>query len=143
LAEQHRATGLPSDDVLEAELKTYRDFNPNAVTGFVKDFKDTLEFSGLLEKGVLKLDGMITNQAKEEGQKAQPFDTSLIKDFFAPSEAKSTPVSVRRYPMDISIPRNVKAELAISGQELRKEDLERLKKQIDRLIENLSEAFED
>lgn len=143
LAEQHRVTGLPDDDVLESELTTYKDFNPHAVAGFVKDFKDTLEFAGLLEKGVLKLDGVITNQGKEEGQKAQVFDTSIIKDFFALPEAKATTVSVRRFPMDISIPRNVKAELAISGQELRKEDLERLKKQLDRLIENLSDAFED
>jgi hypothetical protein len=47
LIEQHRETGLPDPEVLESELVTYRNFNPNAVAGFVKDFKDSLEFAGL------------------------------------------------------------------------------------------------
>lgn len=143
LAEQHRDTGLPSDDVLEAELKTYRDFNPNAVTGFVKDFKDTLEFAGLLDKGVLKLDGMVATQKEPQLKQPEVHDFSALNDVTDKLFGKEPPTMVRRYPMDISIPRNLKAELAITGQELRKEDLERLKKQLDRLIENLSDAFED
>jgi len=143
LAEQHRATGLPDDDVLESELTTYKGFNPNAVAGFVKDFRDTLEFAGLLEKGVLKLEGMTTTPAQEEGKRSQHADFSHLKDFSGPTEQQPIPMTVRRYPLDISIPRNLRAELAITGQELRKEDLERLKKQLDRLIENLSDAFED
>ena len=41
---------------MESELVTYKDFNPNAVGGFVKDFKDTLEFAGLSDLAVLGLD---------------------------------------------------------------------------------------
>lgn len=48
----------------------------------------------------------------------------------------------RKYPVDISIPRGLKAELAISG-DFKQEDLERLKKQINRVIENLEDAFLD
>lgn len=53
LIEQHRDTGWPADDVLQADLITYRNFNPKAVAGFVKDFKDTLEFAGLSDLSVL------------------------------------------------------------------------------------------
>jgi hypothetical protein len=140
LAEQHRDTGLPADDVLQSELKTYRDFNPNAVASFVKDFKETLEFAGLSENGALKLEPMATQQPHTE---ANPVSSQVYSNLYAEPAQKDTQTSVRRYPFDISIPRNMKAELSISGQELRKEDLERLKKQIDRLIENLSDAFED
>ena len=53
LIEQHRDTGWPADDVLQADLITYKSFNPHSVAGFVKDFKDTLEFAGLSDFGVL------------------------------------------------------------------------------------------
>lgn len=42
LVAKHRSTGLPQRDVLESELITYKNFNPNAVKGFVTDFLDTL-----------------------------------------------------------------------------------------------------
>lgn len=48
----------------------------------------------------------------------------------------------RKYPIDISIPRGLKAELAITG-DLKKEDLDKLKRQIDRLMEGLADAFTD
>lgn len=143
LAEQHGSTGLPADDVLEAELKTYRDFNPNAVAGFVKDFRDSLEFAGLLQNGVLKLDGMTATEPNKEPKQQEVLAYQPFKNAFGVPDKKETMTLVRRYPLDISIPRNLRAELAITGQELRKEDLERLKKQLDRLIENLSDAFED
>jgi hypothetical protein len=144
LFEQHRSTGLPADDVLEAELTTYRDFNPHAVAGFVKDFLDTLEFSGLLENGVLKASDMTQSHIAPEPQRSQETTTEVaLGGFFGGAAPKEQMTLVRRYPLDISIPRNLRAELAITGQDLRKEDLERLKKQLDRLIENLADAFED
>jgi hypothetical protein len=48
LAENHRTTGLPAPDSLEAELVTYKGFNPKAVGGLVKDFMDTLDFAGII-----------------------------------------------------------------------------------------------
>lgn len=85
----------------------------------------------------LKSESMKAEQSKEQN-----------KDAFAPDPNvlfKGTPFEapvIRRYPMDISIPRNLKAELSIGG-DLRKEDLEKLKRQVERLIENLADAFED
>ena len=53
LVEQHAQTGLPGDEALEAELVTYKNFNPKAVAGFVRDFRATLEFAGLSDLTVL------------------------------------------------------------------------------------------
>lgn len=53
LVEQHAKTGLPGDESLEAELVTYRNFNPKVVAGFVRDFRATLEFAGLSDFSVL------------------------------------------------------------------------------------------
>jgi hypothetical protein len=47
--------GLPSDDALESEFVTYRNFNPNAVKDFVKDFRESLEFAGISDLEVLEL----------------------------------------------------------------------------------------
>ena len=144
LVDQHRETGFPADDVLQSELITYKGFNKNAVAGFVRDFKDTLDFAGLTEIDELKSQSMRNAQQTEEGKTDSfpPFEPS--RDALANTGQKSPfPAQVRRYPMDISIPRSLKAELSISGGDLRKEDLERLKKQLERLIENLSDAFEN
>lgn len=56
---------LPSDDTLKAELEAEMGFNPNAIGGFVKDFKDTLVYSRLLDQDTLRLaerSGMPTEQ---------------------------------------------------------------------------------
>ncbi|HYL35215.1 MAG TPA: hypothetical protein VEV17_04825 [Bryobacteraceae bacterium] len=57
LVEAHKETGWPKSDVLESELVTYRNFNPNSVGDFVRDLKDSLEFAGLSDLGALELDG--------------------------------------------------------------------------------------
>lgn len=54
LIDQHKETGWPSDDVVERELVTYRNFNPNAVKGFVADLRDSLEFAGLSDFNTLE-----------------------------------------------------------------------------------------
>jgi hypothetical protein len=54
LVQQHMETGFPADDVMQSELVTYKGFNRTAVAGFVKDFKDTLDFAGLSDLSQLK-----------------------------------------------------------------------------------------
>jgi hypothetical protein len=154
LIEKHQDTGFPSDDVLTSELVTYRGFNPNSVEAFVKDFRDTIAFAGLSEMEELKAQSIRTSKQIEQKNTIGAF-TETFRDFFAkPVEKpvenlerkpvdKTPQITLRRYPMDISIPRNLKAELSITGGDLRKEDLDRLKKQLERLIDNLSDAFED
>lgn len=54
LVQQHKETGFPADDVMQSELVTYKGFNRAAVAGFVKDFRDTLDFAGLSDPSKLK-----------------------------------------------------------------------------------------
>lgn len=62
LIDQYKATGLPSDETLEGELKAYKGFNPNTVKDFLQGFKETLEFAGLSDFSVLG-----SGQKAEEG----------------------------------------------------------------------------
>lgn len=66
LAESYRDTGLPADEVLEAELTTYKGFNPKVVAGFVKDFRDTLDFAGINVSDAL--DSRDSDPQEEESQ---------------------------------------------------------------------------
>ena len=47
LVEYYKESGLPGEESLQAELKTYRGFNPKAVAAFVTDFIDSLNFAGI------------------------------------------------------------------------------------------------
>jgi len=119
--EQHHDTGWPADDVLQADLITYKNFNPNAVTDFVKDFKDTLEFAGLSDLSVL-------GSAVEEEPAMSPETQSVqpVQDL-----AKQSVSTIPLQNWVLSVPRGVRAELRIVGQDVQPQDLERLKEQID------------
>ncbi len=56
LIEARKATGWPHNDVLESELVTYKNFNPNSVGTFVVDLMDSLEFAGLSDLSALELE---------------------------------------------------------------------------------------
>jgi len=150
LVNDYRSSGLPAADTLEAELKTYRKFNPKAVGGFVRDFLDTLAYAE-----ITVADDVTSDEESDLGADSVVEGTSSNNPFLdatqlrtateqppAFANASGVPPTKRTYPLDISIPRALKAELSISG-EFRREDLDRLKTQIGRLIENLQDAFED
>jgi hypothetical protein len=66
LIEDHAKTGLPGDEALEAELVTYKSFNPKAVASFVKDFRSTLEFAGLSDFSVLGSSVKVEDEGKKK-----------------------------------------------------------------------------
>jgi hypothetical protein len=55
LYEQYKSTGIPSEETLRAELIADKHFNPNAVEDFIRDFKDTLVFAGIMNPAELSL----------------------------------------------------------------------------------------
>jgi hypothetical protein len=55
LFEQYKSTGMPSDETLRAELIADKHFNPSAVEGFIRDFKETLIFAGIMNPVGLSL----------------------------------------------------------------------------------------
>jgi hypothetical protein len=150
---QHKQTGWPADDVLERELVTYRNFNPNAVKGFVEDLKDSLEFAGLSDLSALE-----SNAEEEKVQREAAIDhPDTVGAMFSkelergrkPGEALAkTADRMRGAPLlaqtlAISIPRDLRVEIGVCGDELKKEDLARIKSQFNRWIEGLEEAFKD
>lgn len=112
-------------------------FNPRAVRVAVRDFKDSLVFAGLLVDGKLNL----VDQPPSETDLMH--DSHFHSEFLAGPMQKPVGSATRRYPIDISVARNLRAELLITGAGLRKEDLKRLEVQLHRLMVNLSDGFED
>ena len=137
---------LPSETTLRSELIAVRKFNPNAVDGFIRDFKGSLEFAGLSDLSAVDLDleedEPVTSEQTIEPQTTtarQPATDPKQKLAPAPSGAG---VSLLSQTLPISIPRNLRVDVQVRGDELKKEDLTKLKSQITRWIEGLEEAFE-
>jgi len=81
LVEKHRGTGLPKRDVLEAEMITYKKFNPSAVKGFVTDFLDTLEYAGIsVEDGVEAISGQESEVEGSEIELPLPSSQSPMRN---------------------------------------------------------------
>jgi hypothetical protein len=120
--------GLPSDATLKSYLIGKKSFNPSAVDDFIRIFKETIELARFtapdytpLQQSVQDAGGHVEQQSAvtpqgQGGTKASHFFT-----------------------WSLSIPRNVRAELKLSGEGIRKEDVQRLKRQ----IEALEESFDD
>jgi hypothetical protein len=71
LYERYRSTAIPSEETLKAELVADKHFNPNAVEGFIRDFKDTLIFSGIMNPVELSL------QAEDAAEMSDSVQTSI------------------------------------------------------------------
>src|SRR5437879_1101818 len=61
---EFEGSGIPPDGTLRSELIAAKKFNPNAVDSFIRDFRDTLDFSGLLNVRVIELE---QEEEKERG----------------------------------------------------------------------------
>jgi hypothetical protein len=144
LTQQHKETGFPADDVLQSELVTYKGFNRSAVAGFVKDLKDTLQFAGLSDLSVIESTVQGGEQLNDAGKGVtkNPDFAPMLSNQPKPGE-KSTGWPLLKQTLVISIPRDFKVEIGIHGNELKKEDLAKIKSQFNRWIEGLEEAFED
>jgi hypothetical protein len=143
LISMYKDTGLPSDETLRGELVAYEGFNPNAAGDFLKNFKATLEFAGISDLTVIESEIEMESQtsttteqapirARNPVQVVNPGGGLIRVGSSSPSNAANA------WTWTLSIPRNVRADLHISG-EVTKADIARLKKQ----IEFLEESFED
>jgi hypothetical protein len=143
LVEGHRATGLPQHDVLEAELTTYKKFNPKAVEGFVRDFLDTLEYAGINVSDDVK-SSEVEEPMNEPTISSEPESTSkagfsFMKTAYQDAQkAQAAQALQNAWTWTLSIPRNVRAELRVSGP-VTKADIIRLRKQVDALEESFDE----
>lgn len=142
LIEQYRDTGLPSDETLRAELVAYRDFNPKSVNDFLKGFRQTLDFAGLSDLSVIESEPeMATEQVQTESRpKLAPQIRPKDAAEFERQVQTTIPGMVERWTL--SVHRGVKAELKLFG-EVRKEDIRRLRQQIEFLEQSFDEESEN
>jgi hypothetical protein len=167
LIRQYQHSGLPGNTSLESELKAAKRFNPNAVDGFIRDFRDTLDFAGLSDLSVVELkprEETGANKAyagssrgvKRTATEANvfPIQSPEIQPPVVPSTDVKPMQTAATFPtsqasisllvqtLPISIPRNLRVDVQVQGDELKKEDLTKIKSQITRWLEGLEEAFE-
>jgi hypothetical protein len=53
LWEKYKADGIPPDDILTHCLEWELHFNPNAIGGFIADFRDTIAFANLIQGDII------------------------------------------------------------------------------------------
>ena len=121
-------SGLPSDETLRSHLITEEGFNPASVGDFIRVFRQTIEFAARLGPDQ-------PSPSVADASETDPIRTEQTRTGGTPHAQGET----RAYIWPLSIPRNVRAELRIIGDKLQRSDIERLKKQIDLLIEALVE----
>jgi hypothetical protein len=133
-----------SDEAIRSHLVNRMDFSPPGAKQAIAAFRDTYSFAGLNQKA--HNDSETSDKNESESMREQSVPASTSPQAVPPAgyffDVLGKPQIKRTYPLDISIPRSLKAELSISG-EFKQEDLERLKTQIGRLIDNLQDAFAD
>ncbi len=134
LFEQYRPTGMPSDETLRAELIADKHFNPNAVEGFIQDFKDTLVFAGMMDSLELSLQVGDKLEMTDSAQMSAQPNASAGKSLASspPSHGDKTTI-VNTWTLSPQ----ARAELRISG-DVSTEDLELLRDYVEITIKALS-----
>lgn len=142
-------TQFPSDSELRHRLIFDWKFNENSVADFVQEYKDTIKFANLNDSDIISVSSGDKMEEEEEAdmpdlqQNNQPARQVLppMPHSGAPKGRESIPLLSQA--LVVSIPRNFRVDINVRGDELRREDLDKIKSQFDRWIEGLVEAFEE
>lgn len=127
--------GLPSDATLRSHLLLEKSFNPSTVAEVIRIFRATnqvAKLSGGSYTGIPERRADHPSGGEEDGMEAQQDDFSergrvIVRD------------KIYNFSTQLSFPRNVKAEIRISGDDIRRSDIVRLKK----IVDDLEEAWKD
>jgi hypothetical protein len=125
-------SGLPSDATLRAHLVGKKGFNPSTVDDFIRIFKETVSLAKVVPG---------------EYDPSQPGDESGGRDDVelpigqgsSSGQSGKSGAGIHTFVWSLSFPRNVRAELKLFGNDVRIDDIRRLKKQ----IESIEESFQD
>jgi hypothetical protein len=143
---------LPSD----ANLRHYlirKKFLPKAADELIRVYRDNFKLLGVVDSGYTEgVDATSREMITERTERAEP-DT--LGSVFAhklnmgmrPADALGKTAEAMGAPLlsqtlVVSIPRNFKIEIGVRGDEIKKEDLAKIKSQFNRWIEGLEEAFD-
>jgi hypothetical protein len=131
---------LPSDANLRHWLLK-RNFLSKAADETIRIFRDNLTIAkdavGRYTDGMGKF---IEQEPIRSGRSDQPREEAPLK---RQTETNAKPNQLATQVLAISIPRNLSIDIAVKGDELKKEDLAKIKSQFNRWIEGLEEAFEE
>lgn len=139
ILKQYQQSGLPSDSTMKSWLIAVKRFNPNAVEALVRDFKDTLEFAGLSDLAAVELGLEDEEKMLEQVPTANPVNPPPAGKIEKPMPNSN----LLAQTLPVSIPRNLRVDVQVRGDQLRREDLDKIKSQFNRWIEGLEEAFSE
>lgn len=125
----HYKDGLPSDATFRDFLIFQKQFNPGSVERFISVFKSTVKFAKL-EPGAYT----------PPGEESTDMETDLNNPPPAGAKPPAGPSLIPPQNWVLSVPRGVKAQLVITGTDVKPEDLKRLKAQIDFLVDSFSDG---
>ncbi len=129
-------TVLPSEASLRHTL-IQKGFIPSAAKEVIRVYNENIKLAASLE------DEYSEKELKNGDENESMIEEKDKENVPVKSMPETTAGSTHKaYPVDVSIPRNVRAELRISG-ELKREDLEKLKRQLNRILDGIQDAFED
>jgi hypothetical protein len=129
--------GLPSDATLKNELLR-REFNPAVVNDVISIFRGSLSLADGAD--VAYNEEMEQDQVSEH--KVYTPSRGAVANI-APASGSRKANQLATQVLAISIPRNLSVDIAVKGDELKREDLAKIKSQFNRWIEGLEEAFEE
>jgi len=130
--------GLPSDATLRSALLN-RGFNPTMVDEAVRSFRDSVALAGGDNVSY-------TDPGDADSGHREPMETRIqVPETASQAASQNRPVkssTLLTQVLPISIPRNFQVEVSIRGDELKREDLDKIKGQFNRWLESLEAAFE-
>jgi hypothetical protein len=140
---------LPSDSTLRHELIFSERFNENTVDEFVREYKETIRFAKLTasdtvaEEAEDKSEDSDSEEEREDGVQEPARDSNSGTPKMPPPAPRKDPGTLLTQALVVSIPRSFRVDINVHGDELKKEDLTKIKSQFNRWIEGLEEAFEE
>jgi hypothetical protein len=122
-----------SDDALQSFLINKMSFSQRGATQLIKSFRDTIELAKLdqtdyIPSAVTSVEATLQSQSKQAGE----------MEYVGGDGTQHKVSAVQSWSWPLSMPRNVRADLKITG-DLTLADVRRLKKQ----IENMEDAFDE
>lgn len=141
---------IPSDDTLKSHLIFSEKFNPDSVDHFIRVFRETIGFanptaspynqdeSNTTPKNAMNNDVPLSKQPHIASAFERMFD-EISQNSPAEIEAVGKTKPLFKYSVPLSIQRDVNAQLVITGESLKRRDLEVLAKK----VKDLLDAFED
>lgn len=145
--EKYGTTSEVSDANLKHDLVFSSKFNENTVDEFIKEYKETIRYAKLSDSDSISVgaedkDDGSDGEETEESMLVEETRTKTVTPSAIPPSAKDAKALLSQ-ALVVSIPRNFRVDINVRGDELRREDLDKIKSQFNRWIEGLEEAFEE